>query len=172
MRRDHAVPCVCPSPLSPNFSCSHNSVSLPGASENRGLGNQGARVGWRPGSVPPQVPVLAERWWPWASGPLATVPAPWLWPGLPPYPTRCPTTFQTSMVTQPLSRNHTPRKIPAPRSKSPLPLYSILFSLRPQCCHLFLQQQLRRLQTAACQQRLYQGREPGQPPGSLSTHKS
>lgn len=101
--------------------------------------------------MPPRVPLLAERWWPWASGPLAEVPAPWLWPALLPYPTRCPTTFQTSMVTQPLSRNHTPRKIPAPCSKFPLPLYSTLFFLLPQCCHLLLQQQLRRLQTAACQ---------------------
>lgn len=68
------------------------------------------------------------------------------------------------MVTQPRSRNHTPRKNSGPCSKIPLPLYSFLFSLiLPQCRHLFLHEQLRRLQTAAHQQQLYQGEELARP---------
>lgn len=119
-----------------------------------------------------QAPFWLSYWWPWASGSLANVLlAPCLWPALPPYPTRCPTTFQTSMVTQPLNRNHTPRKNTGPHSKSPLPLCSFLFSLLHQGHHLFLQQQLRRLQAAACQQRLYQGGELGLAPRLLSTQQ-
>lgn len=66
-------------------------------------------------------PFWLSCWWPWILGPWANVLAPWLWPALPPYPTRCPTTFQTNMVTHPLSRNHTPRRNTSPLFQVPPP---------------------------------------------------
>ena len=90
--------------------------------------------------MPSQAPVLTELLV--AQGLWAL----WLMPlflafGQPPIPTRCLTAFQTSTVTQPLSRNHTPRETYQPPFQDPLPLYSFLFSLiLHQCRHLFLRQ--------------------------------
>ena len=121
--------------------------------------------------MPSQAPVLTELLV--AQGLWAL----WLMPlflafGQPPIPTRCLTAFQTSTVTQPLSRNHTPRKKYQPPFQDPLPLYSFLFSLiLHQCRHLFLRQQLRRLQAAACQHNSTRVGSWARPRGSLSTQK-
>lgn len=120
--------------------------------------------------MPSQAPVLTELLV--AQGLWAL----WLMPlflafGQPPIPTRCLTAFQTSTVTQPLSRNHTPREKYQPPFQDPLPLYSFLFSLiLHQCRHLFLRQQLRRLQAAASTTLPEWGTGPG--PGAPSLPRS
>lgn len=121
--------------------------------------------------MPFQAPVLTELlvalglWTLWLMSLLLAF-------GQPPIPTRCLTAFQTSTVTQPLNRNHTPRKEYQPPFQDPLPLYSFLFSLiLHQRRHLFLRQQLRRLQAAACQRDSTRVGNWARPWGSLSTQK-
>lgn len=121
---------------------------------------------WRPPSVyHPTPPFWVSCWWPWASGPLANVPALCLWP--PPTPPHPLSNHIPNLHGHPATEQKPhPEEKYRPLFQVPLPLHSCLFSrIPPQCCHLFLQQQLRRPQAAACQPRLYQGGRLGQAPG-------